>query len=376
VAALVETTASERASQMHQLSDTPRSLNASQGPLQWRRRQPVPLTAALSIALGVIWIIDGLLQLQPAQFGSEFAVGIEMNAMAQPSAIAHLELAFGRLTSSAVAPSTVLIAAVQLLIGAALLTRRTRFLGLAASIPWALAIWAVGEGFGGIATGYAMLPTGAPGAALACALLATLLVLDLRSGDDALRRRHFRCTWTALWVLAAGLQLGSRVPLSLLFRANFNESAGGEPGALSGLDHHLAEITSAHAVATTVLLALVELLLASAPWLGHERLTLVTTFGVLLVFWVCGENLGGVLTWSASDVGIMPLMALIALGTFDVPLPSRSYQRLAERPTFRQRVDDRGCLRPPRRARAQLDPYGASPTDHAPRRPPHRVLKP
>ena len=157
-----------------------------------------------------------------------------------------------------------------------------------------------------------MVPTGAPGAALAYALLATLLVLDLRSGDDALRRRNFQCTWTALWVLAAGLQLGSRTALAP-FRANFNEAAGGEPGALSSLDHHLADITSAHAVATAVLLAFVELLLALAPWLGHERSTLLTIFGVLAVFWVCGENLGGVLTWSASDVGIMPLLALIAL---------------------------------------------------------------
>jgi len=321
---------------MHHLSDAPRSIDKSREPLRWRRRQPVPLTAALSIGLGVIWIIDGALQLQPAQFGSGFAVGIEMHAMAQPSAVAHLELAFGRLTSSAVAPSTVLIATVQLLIGATLLRRRTRFLGLAASIPWALAVWAVGEGFGGIATGYAMLPTGAPGAALAYALLATLLVLDLRSGNDALRRRNFRCTWTAMWVLAAGLQLGSRVPLALLFRANFNETAGGEPGALSGLDHHLAEITSAHAVATTVVLAFVELLLAFAPWLGHERLTMVTTLGVLSIFWVGGENLGGVLTWSASDVGIMPLLALTALGSFDVPIPSGAYQSLAERPTLRR----------------------------------------
>ena len=115
-----------------------------------------------------------------------------MNAMAQPSAIAHLELAFGRLTSTAVAPLTVLIAAVQLLLGAAMLTRRARLLALLASIPWALAVWALGEGFGNIATGYAMLPTGAPGAALAYAVLAALLVLDQRSGDDCAKKAELR----------------------------------------------------------------------------------------------------------------------------------------------------------------------------------------
>jgi len=291
-----------------------------------RRRQPVPLTTALTIALGVIWIIDGLLQLQPSQFSSRFALGIEMNAMAQPSAIAHLELAFGRLTATAVAPWTVLIAAVQLSLGAAMLTRRARRFALLASIPWALAVWALGEGFGNIATGFAMLPTGAPGAALAYALLATLLILDHRSRSDARSRRDFSCAWSALWLLAAGLQLSSRVPLSLRLRANFNESAGGEPALVSGLDHRLAEITGAHAVVATALLAFVELLLACAPWMPQRGLKLwFATLGVLVIFWVAGENLGGILTWSASDIGITPLLALIALGAYDTRIQSRPH---------------------------------------------------
>jgi hypothetical protein len=288
-----------------------------------RRRQPVPLTTALTMALGVIWIVDGLLQLQPAQF-SGFALGIEMNAMAQPSAIAHLELAFGRLTSTAVTPFTVLIAAVQILLGAAMLARRARPIALSASIPWALAVWTLGEGFGTIATGYAMVPTGAPGAAFAYAVLAVLLLLDRRSGDDSRRRRNFACAWSALWLLAAGLQLGSRVPLALMLRANFNESAAGEPAVLAGLDHRLAEITGAHAVAATALLAFVELLFACAPWMSHERWTLLATLSVLFLFWVAGENLGGIFTGSASDVGITPLLALIALGAYDTRLGSRA----------------------------------------------------
>jgi hypothetical protein len=310
---------------MPDLGETPTTRGASREHRLLRRRQPVPLTTALTIALGVIWILDGLLQLQPAQFSAGFPVGIEMNAMAQPIAIAHLELAFGRLTSTAVAPFTVLIAAVQLILGASMLTRRARPIALAASIPWALAVWALDEGFGNIATGYAMLPTGAPGAALAYAVLAVLLLLDQRSADGSRTRRDFGYAWSALWLLAAGLQLGSRVPLALMLRANFNESAAGEPGVLGGLDHRLAEITGAHAVAATALLAFVELLLACAPWMSHQRLTLFATLGVLSILWVAGENLGSILTGSASDVGITPLLALIALGAYDTRLESRAH---------------------------------------------------
>jgi hypothetical protein len=283
----------------------------------------VVLTAALTVALAAMWIVDGLLQLQPAQFSSGFAVGIEMNAMAQPSAIAHLELAVGRLIGSVAAPSTVLIALVQLALGATMLIRRTRRLALAASIPWALAIWAVGEGFGGVATGFAMLPTGAPGAALLYAVLAALLVFDQLSPNNDRRQRNFRFVWSTLWVVAAALQLGSRVPASLMLRANFNEISAGEPGLLAGLDHRLAALTGGHAAATTALLAFVELLLACAPWISHRRLALCATLGALMAIWVVGENLGGIFTWSASDIGITPLLALIALGGCDVQVGSR-----------------------------------------------------
>jgi hypothetical protein len=305
---------------MPDLGETPATRGASREQGLLRRRQLVPLTTALTIALGVIWILDGLLQLQPSQFSSGFSLGIEMNAMAQPIAIAHLELAFGRLTSTAVAPFTVLIAAVQLLLGVAMLTRQARPIALAASIPWSLAVWALGEGFGNVATGYAMLPTGAPGAALAYAVLAVLLLLDRRSGDGSRRRRDFRCAWSAFWLLAAGLQVGSRVPLALVLRANFNESAAGEPALLAGLDHRLAGITGTHAVAATALLSFVELLLACAPWMSCQRWTMFATLGVLSIFWVAGENLGSILTGTASDIGVTPLLALIALGAYDTRL--------------------------------------------------------
>ena len=68
---------------MPDLSAIPIPRGVPRGHRLLRRRQPVPLTTALTIALGVIWIIDGLLQLQPSQFSSRFALGIEMNAIHQ-----------------------------------------------------------------------------------------------------------------------------------------------------------------------------------------------------------------------------------------------------------------------------------------------------
>ena len=63
-------------------------------------------------------------------------------------------------------------AIIQLLLGLGLLYPRTAKLALAASLPWALGVWYLGEGLGGIASGNASLLTGAPGAVLLYAVLA------------------------------------------------------------------------------------------------------------------------------------------------------------------------------------------------------------
>ena len=65
--------------------------------------------------------------------------------------------------------------AFQLLIGALILYPRSRRVGLGFSIPWALGVWSVGEAFGGLFSGFAMAPTGAPGAALMYALVALVI---------------------------------------------------------------------------------------------------------------------------------------------------------------------------------------------------------
>ena len=54
---------------------------------------------------------------------------------------------------------------IQLTLGAGLLHRRTVRWALAASVLWALSVWYLGEGLGGLGGGQASLLTGAPGSA-------------------------------------------------------------------------------------------------------------------------------------------------------------------------------------------------------------------
>ena len=73
-------------------------------------------------------------------------------------------------------------ASLQLAIGAGLLWGRTAALARPVSIAWALAVWVVGEGFGGLFMPGVSALNGAPGAALLYALIA-LILWPRRPGD-------------------------------------------------------------------------------------------------------------------------------------------------------------------------------------------------
>jgi len=270
-----------------------------------------PVWTRVTKSLGWLWVIDGLLQLQPSQFGSNFAVMIEMNAMAQPPVVAHLELAFGHFIGSHGAPWTVVIAVVQVVIGVGMLVTRSRRVALGFSIAWALAIWAVGEGFGSIATGFALVQTGAPGPALLYATIACAL-LAFQNQDFVRLQVALRSVWTVLWLSAAALQLASPISRALVLRANLDETGAGEPAMFASLDRHAASFSSAHASCVTAAMVLIDVVLALLPWYATRRDALWASLAVLAFGWVVGENLGGLLTGSASDVGIAPLFALVA----------------------------------------------------------------
>ena len=74
-------------------------------------------------------------------------------------------------------------ATIQLALAAGLLWRRTTRLALAGTIVWALGVWWLGEGLGGLLTGTASPVTGAPGAALLYVVIA-VLAWPRRAGRD------------------------------------------------------------------------------------------------------------------------------------------------------------------------------------------------
>jgi hypothetical protein len=327
----------------------------------------------LQVALGLAWIVDGLLQLQPANRGASFAGTIADGAMGQPAWAQSMVLRVASVFAAHPLAGSLGVALVQIALGVAIVVPRTRRSALLLSVPWALGVWVLGEALGNLATGFAMLPTGGPGPALLY-VLAAVIVLPrspapgraaqehpvVRSDDAGRAPAHFgalgeRTTallWGLLWCGGAVLQAIPVETLGFKLSANFQMASLGEPGLLAAADRGLARFSATHGPGVTAALIATELAVGAAAIANGPGRAKLLELGLLacLVFWVIGEDLGGLFTGSAVDVGAMPLYALIGLAL----LPARRSQRSA------QPVWGRGTS--PRRTRLSASPACASST--------------
>lgn len=278
----------------------------------------------LRLALGLLWLVDGLLKLQPqlAQRGEE-AYFFSMAAMSTPGPVAR---AIIRMMHAFVEHRTVwlILGAVEILIGTGVIIERTSRWALAASAVWALSIWVIGEGFAGLAQGTTSLVTGFPGAALLDVLLAVLLWPHHRARRErSVAARGLlgdlggRCAWGLLWGAAAGYQLyqvrpavGPDTVAATLF-LNTQE----ERGPLRTLDLEvLHTLTRRNLVIIAIFLTAVSVLIGYAVLLDYlRRVALLAGVSLTLIFWVVGQNLGDLPSGSATDVGTGPLWVLLVL---------------------------------------------------------------
>ena len=168
-------------------------------------------------ALGLLWLIDGLFQLQPQMFTLKLVNSIMVPAtMSQPGPLADNLSWIALLAAQHVILVNSLIAGVQIALGILLLSGRWIKVAVIASIVWALLVWYAGEGAGMLLTGQASILTGAPGAALLYPLLGLLIYPRKSSSttrkagkdnDGLLSRVHLRWVLAGFWIFAALLQL-------------------------------------------------------------------------------------------------------------------------------------------------------------------------
>ncbi|MCK4176457.1 hypothetical protein [Aciditerrimonas ferrireducens] len=297
------------------------------GPDRWRRR--------LVVALGLVWILDGLLQFQPSMYsrgGDSFAgTVLQYNTMGRPNPLTDLihfavTLTYGTALRQDV--FNTLAALVQLAIGLALLRRRSEKLGLAGTCLWALVPWIVGEALGQMPFPQAsMAIDGSPGAAVVYILLALALwprrSPSASAGPDGLASpadggllgsRGALGLWSAIWVGTALLELEHANWAPNALAAQLRANADGEPGFLASLDRAVAHLVAGHGLEAALLMALVQVWVGIAALRPLTRTTALKVGVVVSVlYWVVGQNLGGLLTGSATDPQLGPMLVLYAL---------------------------------------------------------------
>src|ERR1700674_1979847 len=124
--------------------------------------------------LGVLWLIDGLLQLQPLMFTGNMINSIMKPMLQGQPGIIEPSLQFiVTQTTLHLTAVNIVIAIVQILLGLGFLLLSDRWIKevVIVSIFWAFIVWYGGEGMSMLLTGQASVLTGAPRAVLLYSLL-------------------------------------------------------------------------------------------------------------------------------------------------------------------------------------------------------------
>ncbi len=254
------------------------------------------------------------------------------NTMGKPNALTDMIRVFIHFGVDHQVLFNVTIGVVQMLIGIGILWPRATKVALGASVLWGAGVWVIGEAIGGVIFPQASMLTGAPGAALIYCILAIVLWPDredrhLSDNDppSAAKRslgsrswlvdgRWAYVAWAAVWCSSALLELerSNWSPNSL--SAQLSYEARGEPWPLAGLDRLAGHASRGIGIPLAGAMLAAELLVGW--WVlrpATRHLALTTGIVISILYWIIGQNLGGILTGQATDPNLGPLMVIFAL---------------------------------------------------------------
>lgn len=266
----------------------------------------------LQIVLGLIWLLDGALQCQPFMFGRGFATQIVAPTGAGQPWIVHGPVQFAvRLILSHPAACNGIFAGVQLALGLGLLFRRSAHLALIGSIGWAVAVWWLGEGLGGLTAGPTLL-NGAPGAALLYAVVAVAAWTRTTADGDRRPSGWVIPLWSGLFLLGAGLQATSGNGNGVGLQRMFSDAAGDNTGWVARVDSHLGHTSIPNTVVAALIAGMVFIAM-SAFIEGWPRRVSAALGGVLaLGSWVVLQGFGDLTTGQATDPNAGVLIVVLA----------------------------------------------------------------
>jgi hypothetical protein len=281
------------------------------------------------MALGVIWIFDGLLKFQPALFKPDFVnIVIRPMAIGQPTVIASSINHMANFLSHEATMWVAVFGLTEVVIGAAMLSKRTVKPALVVSFIWGASIFLFGEGFGMVFTGHTSPLAGAPGAVCFYVLLGVMVWPKedrnpnrVRIGVDssAAGRGPFGGTgallvWAAIWIFEAVIWMFPANRTGNAITNQMSSTAAGEPGWYAHLLNSFGHAFTGAGVWVAVLLAAASIVIALGPLISNRpQLFIGLGIALALGYWITGQGLGELLTLGGTDPSNGPLIALIGL---------------------------------------------------------------
>ena len=291
---------------------------------QRARRRVTP--TGLRVALGAIWLFDGMLQFQPFMFTRSFVNDVLVpSAQGDPGFVARPTLSIAHFIAPDIVAWNAVFATIQVLIGAGIiigaLRRRPGLLrlALAGSFAWSVLVWWLSEGLGGALTAGSPL-SGAPGAVILYVIIGVLLWPGRPAGEDLAPAPQLGGTpakgvWLGFWVFSGFLLLEPANQTKGAISSLIAQAASGEPGFLNRLLSAAARSLQGTDPWLDMLLALAMLAIGIAVAFNFQsRAFLAASIVLAIAIWIFGEALGGILTGQGTDPNTGPLLVLFALG--------------------------------------------------------------
>ncbi len=284
----------------------------------------------LRIGFGVLWIVDGLLQVQSAMPVGLPSQVIQPAADSSPAWVQHLVNWAANMWSYHPITAAASAVWIQLGLGIWLLAAAhgawSRLAGMA-TVGWGLVVWVFGEAFGGVFGNGLTWLFGAPGAVVFYCAAGALIALPLRLWSTP---RLGRLVLAGMGLFLAAMAVLQAWP----GRGFWQGRTGGEPGTLTGMIHDMSQarqpgflrasvsafgsFSAAHGFAVN-LFAVIALAVTGAVLVSGSRRLLRPVLAAFIVFcladWVLIEDLG-VFGGVGTDPNSMIPVVLVVTGGY------------------------------------------------------------
>lgn len=302
----------------------------------------IPITVrGIQITLGLIWLLDGLLQFQSYMYTHAFlADAIEATVPMQPSWAGQPILWAAHLAGRDLTLWNSLFALTQCAIGLGLIYRRTVKPALVLSFAWAFVVWSIGEGFGMILMNMGSPFMGDPGAVVLYAVIGIVAWPGRRDdGRSALGAGRFGdrgglIAWSGLWLVSVAIWIEALTRPVYSITGALREASGDSMPWLANIQRSLGETLTGDGKPIAAAFLVLSLLIAIGVWTRWRRETLVLGILLSLLYWTFGQSLGGLTTGTATDPNAAPLFVLLAVALWPAPVhrqPRPDFARRSQR---------------------------------------------